>query len=155
MRSLRTWLELAMCIGDAQDAQDDAVRAPASGRNFFFCDVDHYQPGIWIIISQASGSLSAGYYHHPNHYQPGIWIIISRELSSSGSLSAGHPGHYQPGIINFIWSLFRQASGHCLPGIWSLLARHLVIYCQVSCVINVVGNHAHFTGVRSETKGYI
>ena len=31
-----------MCVGDAQDAQDaqdDAVRASASGRNFFFCDV--------------------------------------------------------------------------------------------------------------------
>ena len=27
-----------MYVGDAQDAQDDAVRAPASGRNFFFCD---------------------------------------------------------------------------------------------------------------------
>ena len=27
-----------MCVGDAQDAQDDAVRALASGRNFFFCD---------------------------------------------------------------------------------------------------------------------
>ena len=25
-------------VGDAQDAQDDAVRALASGRNFFFCD---------------------------------------------------------------------------------------------------------------------
>ena len=30
---------LAMCVGDAQDAQDDAVRASASGRKFFFCDV--------------------------------------------------------------------------------------------------------------------
>ena len=28
-----------MCVGDAQDAQDDAVRASASGRNFFFRDV--------------------------------------------------------------------------------------------------------------------
>ena len=27
-----------MCVGDAQDAQDDAVRASASGRNFFFRD---------------------------------------------------------------------------------------------------------------------
>ena len=26
-------------VGDAQDAQDDAVRALASARNFFFCDV--------------------------------------------------------------------------------------------------------------------
>ena len=26
-------------VGDAQDAQDDAVRALPSGRNFFFCDV--------------------------------------------------------------------------------------------------------------------
>ena len=29
---------LAMCVGNAQDAQDDAVRASASGRNFFFYD---------------------------------------------------------------------------------------------------------------------
>ena len=27
-----------MCVGDAQDAKDDAVRASASGRNFFFRD---------------------------------------------------------------------------------------------------------------------
>ena len=27
-----------MCVGDAQDAQDDAVRVSTSGRNFFFCD---------------------------------------------------------------------------------------------------------------------
>ena len=28
-----------MCVGDAQDAQDDAVCASASGRNFFFGDL--------------------------------------------------------------------------------------------------------------------
>ena len=38
MRRLRTRLELAMCVGDAQDAQDDAVRALASRRIFFFGD---------------------------------------------------------------------------------------------------------------------
>ena len=42
MRSLRTRLELAMCVGDAQDAQDDAVRAPGSRRQFCFCDVSDY-----------------------------------------------------------------------------------------------------------------
>ena len=40
MRSLRTRLELAMCVGDAKDAQDDAVRATASGRYFFFSHVE-------------------------------------------------------------------------------------------------------------------
>ena len=39
MRSHRARLGQAMCVGDAQDAQDDAVRASASGRNFFFRDV--------------------------------------------------------------------------------------------------------------------
>ena len=43
MRSLRTRLELAMSVGDAQDAQDDAVRALASGRKFFFGDVASWQ----------------------------------------------------------------------------------------------------------------
>ena len=38
MRSHRARLGQAMCVGDAQDAQDDAVRASASGRNFFFRD---------------------------------------------------------------------------------------------------------------------
>ena len=33
-----TRLELAMCVGDAQDTQDDTVRALASGQNFFFVD---------------------------------------------------------------------------------------------------------------------
>ena len=34
-------------VGDAQDAQDDAVRALASGRNFFFCD-DLPQPSTTL-----------------------------------------------------------------------------------------------------------
>ena len=33
-----------MCVGDAQDAQDDAVRALASRRIFFFCDVSLLEP---------------------------------------------------------------------------------------------------------------
>ena len=46
-----------MCVGDAQDAQDDAVCASASGRNFFFCDVhvlQNYLPEFhqngWIFM---------------------------------------------------------------------------------------------------------
>ena len=35
---------LAMCVGDTQDAQDDAACASASGRNFFFCDVYGVEP---------------------------------------------------------------------------------------------------------------
>ena len=121
---------------------------------------DHYQPGICIIISQAfgslsarhiiiriiisraSGSLSAGYYHL-DHYQPGIRVIISRVLSPSGSLSARnyhHPDHYQPGIRVIIsWASGSLSAGnyqfHLVivpPGIWSLLARHLVIARQAS-----------------------
>ena len=38
LRSHWARLGVAMCVGDAQDAQDDAVRASASGRNFFFRD---------------------------------------------------------------------------------------------------------------------
>ena len=44
MRSLRTRLELAMWVGDAQGAQDDAVHALASGRKFFFCDGNYFHP---------------------------------------------------------------------------------------------------------------
>ena len=34
--------------GDAQDAQDDTVRALASGRNFFFCDeiISSHRPDL-------------------------------------------------------------------------------------------------------------
>ena len=40
-------------VGDAQDAQDDAVRALASGRKFFFCDVDI------VLYNERSSSLQA------------------------------------------------------------------------------------------------
>ena len=37
-------------VGDAQDAQDNAVRALASGRNFFFCDA-RFEPEIhWFQV---------------------------------------------------------------------------------------------------------
>ena len=40
-----------MCVGDAQDAQDDAVRASASGRNFFFRDA-HWTSPVTAIGQQ-------------------------------------------------------------------------------------------------------
>ena len=43
-------LGLGMYIGDVQDTQDEVVRAPASGRNFFFCD------GTWETYDKLKGT---------------------------------------------------------------------------------------------------
>ena len=51
-----------MCVGDAQDAQDDAVRALASGRNFFFGDVVH----IYLVSDVRTGSV---------YVESGIWRV--------------------------------------------------------------------------------
>ena len=45
-------------VGDAQDAQDDAVRALASGRKFFLCDEavgPTKDPHIPIVCIQSGG----------------------------------------------------------------------------------------------------
>ena len=44
-------LTIAMYIGDAQDEQNEAVQAAASGRHFFFCD--EYSFGSLNIVSMS------------------------------------------------------------------------------------------------------
>ena len=52
-----------MYVGDAQDAQDDVVRASASGRNFFFCD-DYRKKDLFSFVLIIFGWLVVEHYIH-------------------------------------------------------------------------------------------
>ena len=72
-RSFKTRLTIAMYIGDAQHAQDEAVQAAASRPQFLFCD-DYSFGSLNIVSLSLTISISA------INYLPQLSLIVFQLL---------------------------------------------------------------------------
>ena len=73
-----------MCVGDAQDEQDDTVCASASGRNFFFCDV----VGPYSAACSAEGSWNTRAFA-----TTGRGFLMTKALAAASSTCSGWGCH--------------------------------------------------------------